>query len=228
MLCKQVVITLSTIAVFPVLFGMPTMAAEPKPVKFESPQQVFNAMRDAQASQNWEGMYRCMTPKSLDYSIGLLVFTAAYHEGNPVLGEPLRRIMTRHGVDLAAIKRASEEDASKGASEENDQEEELTDERFLAFLDDVTRNVQDKPAMLGEAMKWQMTSQMSLLTDKEKKERQEAMEEILQIAKKISLVDVKIEGDKATGTRIVPGAADKETIEFRKISDSWLIEYDPR
>lgn len=204
------------------------MAAEPRPVKRESPQQVFNAMRDAQASQNWEGMYRCMTPKSLNCSIGLLIFTAAYHERNPVLGEPLREILTRHGVDLAAIKRATQNENSKGASEEAGQEDEVTDRGFVAFIENVTRNVQDKPALLGEAVKWQMTPRMNLLTEEEKKEHQEAMKEALQIANRIRLVDVKIEGDKATGTRIMSGSADKETIEFRKIDGSWLIEYDPR
>lgn len=217
MVRKGLIILLLAVATF---IQTKTVAAEPKPVAFESPQQVFKAMRDAQVAQDWEGMYRCMTPRSLDLSIGLCIFTVGYHEGNPDIGEPLRDILKKHGMDFDQIK--------KETRRLNDSEEERTGAHLLNFVRKITHKVKDKPAMLGEAMKWQMTARMKRETENEKKEYREGMKKALQAVKAIRLVDVKIEGDKATGTRIIPDSTDKNTIEFCKVNGSWLIEYDPR
>jgi hypothetical protein len=175
--------------------------------KYDTPQAVFDAFKTAIANNDWKAVYHTVTPESGNALVaGLIVqgyqvqaFAAKDKTGKLAeLAKPFEKAFARHSLSQEVIEKALKAIGKPKTTEEGQ----------TALLK-VAGLVKDRGAFLGDVM--------PLLT-KGKKD--------LATAAKATLEDVKITGDKATGTVVtsVGGKDKREPLAFKKVGGGWRVE----
>lgn len=185
-----------------------TPAQEPESATgFKTPQAVFDAAVKAEKKNDHKAIALLLTPKSQTKLVGELALFCkrlmvddvdddAGDERKAALAK-LKKIMTKHGLTKDVMGKLKQTEDSKGL-EANDKVIHAAVKDKPACVNDLVRWYDD----LGGPGKWSWA-----------------------LPKDVSLKDVKIVGDKATGTLVRKGD-DKdleEPIEFAKIKGGWRL-----
>lgn len=181
--------------------------------KYETPEAVFEAQKQAHADKDWKTLYGTLTTESQDMLAGSLVVASQFGAAGDT---ELASLLKKHGIDSApapaqpppmsgladfsAFAEQMQERMGKAADSIEDKE---------AFFIDIMEYFDTK----GEELRQQMgasSNQMAGMTD---------------MAASSQLKDVTVDGDKARGTQSVAiaGQTFDVPIEFRHVAGSWLI-----
>jgi len=176
---------------------------------YHSPQEVFEAAREAVAKEDWKTFGQCLTENALDDVAGELVFSASLvlafsgAEGFPSNEKTKARYklvseaLAKHGVTKEFIEKTHKE-----LKDDEDQGKVL--KKLLAPVKDRHAFVVDMTAALKQVAK--------------KPEKPHPL-------KSAELKEVKIDGDSASGVVVTKEKADKDgPIQFKKVAGSWKLQ----
>jgi hypothetical protein len=177
---------------------------------YDSPQAVFDAASAANAKEDWPAVMNCLTDESQDKLTFAMAAIASFMKGFAGLDKD-------HGKEVSqAI-----DDAMKkhGLTEEHQQK--LSKGMFdtkggsqdIQSIRQAIAPIKDKPGFVGDIM-----AAMKKFGNKQGDQQPQQFAGTLK--------DVKIDGDKATGTvvRTVAGKEISQPMEFRKVGGGWKIE----
>jgi hypothetical protein len=171
-----------------------------------TPQETFDAMKEAAAKKDWNGMVSGMTPQTQDMMLGGMAMMVQFMGAMPGAGDKMKGasdILARHGAKVDASSLMS---VGADPTKTNPQE----------ALKKITGDVKDKVGCLAELMAWfekngDANTKNNMRPD--------------QISNS-TLSDVKIEGDRATGkiTSKVDGQDQTQDVQFLKIDGKWYAD----
>jgi len=174
---------------------------------YASPQAAFDAMKAAAEKKDWRGVFKCMTPDSQDGTAGVMVVEATMMKTTTRGGEEADEAKTaRHKIDEVLKKHGVDEEAL----EELERGDMMPFSEVQALCKKLGAPIKDKPAFVAE-----------MLAAKEEMNPDESTRSF----EDATLIDVKIDGDEATGTYIstVEGKRTGKPISFKRIGGVWLI-----
>ena len=177
-----------------------------------TPDATFEAMKKAAAKGDWAAMVAHTTPESQDVMIGGLAIMTQFASalGGPdeaAKMKPVTELLTKHGVNMDT----KLDDAKPTVPPPTPEEAE---KKQREAIKEMTANVKNKPACIGEVM--------AALEKSGNKKAADSTKEILDS----KLSDVKIEGDVAKGKLTVTkdGKEKTEDVEFKKIKGKWYAD----
>jgi len=194
------------------------VVAQGKATVYKSPQEVFEAWKQALKKNDTAAVLRC-TP-GIDYmavnstigafmDIGMKRIAGGDKKEAEAKTKQLKALMAKHGLTEAHWKKLGEDKEliAKVSRPGTDPD----DPAFKKLMEPV----KDRAAYLVDLMKFM-----------EGKEGKPGLQEEGKLLEKARLVDVKIDGDKAKGTVIVnvKGKEIRAPFEFRKEDGSWKIQ----
>jgi hypothetical protein len=169
---------------------------------YDSPQAVFDAMVAASAKEDWPGMMNCLTDESQDK----LTFAVAF------MGSLMKQFAGFDKDKGAEAAKAIDEAFKKhGMSEAQLAHLGKDMSPDIQSMRKVIEPIKDKPGFVADVL-----GALKKLGNKEGTPQQFSG----------TLTDLKVNGDKATGTvvRNVAGKETKEPVEFKKVGSGWKIE----
>ena len=183
-----------------------TQAQDAEPTTgFETPKAVFEAATKASKKKDFKTFAACLTPGSQGKLAGQLAGLAGLFKGLAALDTKgtmkdkladLDKIMDKHGLTKEVMAKVKPTKDPKEIDKNN---------KTIAAI------IEDKPAFVGDVMKWLESANPGKGKDGPLVEAE--------------LKDLKITGDKATGTSITKTGdmTKEEPIEFAKIGGGWRI-----
>lgn len=170
---------------------------------YATPEAAFDGVKKAFEKEDWPALCQCLTEDSVDVMAAGLVMAGSMMEAFAAMGgedgaaaaKQVKEVLKKHGVESDALKKMGEQNADMEPAE---------------AMKKVVEPIQDRPAFIGD-----MFAAMKAM-----KGDQAAAPPQLQPAAK--LVDMKIEGDAATGSIEVEG--EKKPIAFKKVNGGWLVD----
>ncbi len=199
----------------------PEAAAQKNDTVYKSPQEVFDAMKQAAKKNDMLAFTRCLDDdivdlQALTFTVGALMHSgemiiAANTEQNRAAQKKLLELMAQHGLTQEVWKKLNA-DRAFGEKIGNPRAN-PRDPVFQKFFE----AVKDRPAYLialknfANENKWGPGPDPDLGKDFEN----------------LHLADVKVNGEKATGIVVgkEEGQEEKRPIEFRRINGSWKIRF---
>ncbi len=197
------------------------LAAETSCVKneggYSTPNEVWDAYRQAMHKGRWKDAFRHLTPRSQEYCVQGFVFIAAYVRGGPDKDSAakLKAILGKHGLDLDQIEPEAEKVTSKA--------------EVAAYVDQLNQRVKDKEQLFHDVM--------SVLEPKLPWPRDKRGKRVIIWGK---LTAVTVVGDTAIGKCMekldqndvfeIGGVRQTEReaeIAFRKLNGRWFVEQRP-
>jgi hypothetical protein len=169
---------------------------------YSTPQATFDTAKAAAAKEDWKAFAQCLTPDTRDEMAGgMAIFGPLMGLSDPETGKQIEGVLKKHGIDEKAMDGPPLGDA-KGSPEE--------------AMKKLASSIKDRDAFIGEMM--------TIMKKSGKMKDKGPMD------KTATLKDVKIEGDKATGTLVtkVDGkdVPDPNPVKFRKIEGAWKMDVD--
>ncbi len=203
---------------------------------YTTPQEVFDAAKQAVAMDNWKKAFECLTPESRDLLTGTVVLVGAQMEKSALaemgkakddetkafvrkiikaMLEPITKVYTKHGLTEDVLKKLEGADINLLAPNKGKPDW----KKLKPALVKAAKQVKDQPAFLGEWMQ-----AMKKLLKAFGQGGDAALFDVF--PKDARLEDVKIEGDIAKGFIVGKkrGRERREPIEFKKDQRGWLIE----
>ena len=181
---------------------------------YTTPQEVFNAHKKAQAEKDWRMHLAVLTPESRAKMVTIIALSAmAKANEDPEIA----KLLKKHGIEgeildwkIADIRPNETRDAQQ---------------RMQDHVGDVLEALDDKIAFYVDAM-----NQIDKVQLARAKEAGKQESEFTRINREAKLIDLKIEGDTATGKRSSPAAKDSDSqepieapMQFKKIDGGWYI-----
>jgi hypothetical protein len=204
---------------------------------YKSPQEVFDAAKEAAAKDDWKGLLGCTTPKTQDMLTGMLVLLGSQMENLALAAatkgskdkneerdafmrkllktmfEPIHKVYARHGLTDKVLKDLGGSELF--APDKGQPDPEKLKEAFAK----AARLVKDKAGFVDDFMK-----EMAKLARTFGKGEDKGPIEIF--GKNPRLEDLKIEGDTAKGMIVSTkrGREQREPMYFKKGARGWLLE----
>lgn len=191
------------------------------PAQHDSPQASFDAAKAAAKTKDFNVLCDCFTPESMDVMAGSMIMTASMMKamgGLAALGgekakqdfeancKVLDDVLARHGVSEDQLK--SMQGMNPASSPED----------MMAAFAKLTTPIKDKSAFIGEIMN---------ALDSVNQGKQGGMGENKPTEMfEGKLENLKVEGDRASAQVVLTpgGKEERESIGFKKVNGSWLIE----
>lgn len=175
----------------------------------DSPEAAFSNFKSAVGNNDWKTATQQMTVESQDGLASMMLMVAPFSmmmdpENAEAKQKSFEALLAKHGIEEPKTDENAENKSADAAPQNP------TDAG--KDMKDMLANVKDKPALIGDLMAW---------VDKNSKGGDKMMVGI----ETSELKDVKIDGQKATGTLVMTkdGETSNEPIEFRQVDGKWYI-----
>jgi hypothetical protein len=183
---------------------------------YETPQKVFDAATAAAKKGDMKAFFALLDPDSVNQLTAGMAVSATFVRGLADLDKtgktkealkPLEKVMDKHGLTAEATKKL------KPIKPEKDLQKLAKEAKPLLEL------IKDKPGFISD-----------VLPVFEKLTKKGDGDDGFKAMGSAKLKDVKVDGDKATGTVVMKkGDEDKsEPIKFVKVGKGWRIKYEPK
>lgn len=186
----------------------------PSTPKYASPQEVFDAANTCVKAKDYEGFFRCLAPESQDYMAGMLVMgpmlfkqMATRMGGGKDAANAFAlvdKVLQKHGVNPNKVDLA----AHSQITEKEDQ---------VKSVVAMSAGIKDKPAFMAEMIK--------AMEGIAKNNKSNFIESKLPYGD-VTLEDVKVDGNSASGTAVNSKNGTKEEVKFTNIDGGWRIALD--
>jgi len=184
---------------------------KPKAPTYKTPQEVFDAAEKAAVKPDWKTLVHCYTPRAQGELVAAVAFLVGRRRAELLAGkdaEELKKgksifdLMDKHGLTSTAFEKIEKALAK-------DKDEGKATKSLLGLLEDPVAFVDEVATAAGITLPFEV---------REYKEQKK-------------LTDVKIDGDKATGTVVFTWTDKhkkkherKESITFKKVGGGWRID----
>jgi hypothetical protein len=202
---------------------------------YGTPQDVFNAAKNAAAKKDWKTVTSCITDNSLDMLAGGMVMLSGFMQGFAAMGAQnspqaaqqkamtakLAAINKRHGLTDAALKKSNAkmgEMMQKGfqqaqrSAKPTPAEQKQEQNAMMKSMREISAPIKDRKGYLVEVLTLMSSDPRGGFKTS--------------LSAGSTLTGVKINGAKASGTTIntINGITTKEPIEFVKVGGGWKVE----
>jgi hypothetical protein len=161
-----------------------------------SPEAAFDTFADAAKSKDYQAMIESVTPETQEMMLGSMVFGASFQAmADESKQASLDELFKKYGIDTQSDAMGEVDDPEKAMKQ-------------------LVAGVKDRPACFAAIMEW-----IEENTEGERPDMFEGAD-----FDEAELTEVKIDGDKATGTVVTDGNEDSNPMQFQRIDGVWYID----
>ena len=177
--------------------GTPEAAGGASATGYDTPEDVYAAVRSAVEAKDWKKVASLMSPESQAMLAGMSIMSSSFAtitaegEEDEAKAKELKELLAKHGVDLDDDEEPSEEELAAGPE---------------AMMMSMTKSIPDLPVFIAEINEW-----MENNTD----------DGGGGFAELGDLSEVTVEGD--TAKAVSKTEFGDQPIEFRKSGDGWVV-----